>query len=74
MYANIKVITNSGKDEIQVKKNGELLVKVTASPEKGKANKKVLKLLAEYYNVPKSSILIVKGKFNSKKVINIVKQ
>ncbi|MFH1092852.1 MAG: DUF167 domain-containing protein [Candidatus Omnitrophota bacterium] len=72
MFISIKVITNAAKNEIIEKSKGELIVKVTATPERGKANKKVLEFLAEYFNVNKTDILIVKGKYNSKKIINII--
>ncbi len=74
MFISIKVITNAAKNEIIEKGKGAFLVKVTATAERGKANKKVLEHLAEYFNVSKSDILIVKGKYNSKKIINIVNQ
>lgn len=74
MFISIKVITNAAKNEIVEKAKGAFIVKVTATPERGKANKKVLESLAEYFNVRKSDILIVKGKYNSKKIINIIKK
>lgn len=72
MFINIKVITNAAKNEITEQAKGQYLVKVTATAERGKANKKVMELLAEYFNVSKIDILIVKGKYNSKKVLNII--
>lgn len=43
--------------------NGEcyLKVSVTAVPEKGKANKALITLLAKHFKIPKSSISIVRG-------------
>ncbi len=74
MFISVKVITNAAKNEIIKKGKGEFIVKVTATPERGRANKKVLEALAEYFNVRKSDILIVKGKYNSKKIVNIIKE
>ncbi len=74
MFISVKVITNAAKNQIIKKGKGEFIVKVTATPERGKANKKVLEFLAEYFNVSKSDVLIVKGKYNSKKIMNIVKK
>ncbi|MFH1459763.1 MAG: DUF167 domain-containing protein [Candidatus Omnitrophota bacterium] len=71
MFIAIKVITNASNNEIIKKNKGEYIVKVTASPERGKANKKVMELIAEYFKAAKSQIMIVKGKYNSKKIINI---
>ena len=73
MYFHIKVVTNASKNEIIAQGKGAYLVKVTATPERGKANKKVLELLAAHFNVAKTDIGIVKGKYTSKKLINIHK-
>lgn len=45
---------------------------VTAPPEDGKANKKVIELLAEYFKVPKSQIRIVKGEISRNKIVEIL--
>jgi len=46
-----------------------LKVSVTAVPEKGKANAALLKLLAEALRVPKSSLSIVAGATDRRKVV-----
>lgn len=43
-----------------------------AVPEKGKANQKLKELLANYFNVPKSSIDILHGEKSTLKIIEIV--
>ena len=60
MRVAVAVTPKSGKDAVMgwvVDANGEreLSVKVTAAPEKGKATKAVCKLLAAFFDVPKSS-------------------
>ncbi len=50
---------------------GELLVSVHAPAQDGKANQAVIKLLAEHFSVPKSTIKIVRGQFSRKKLIEI---
>ena len=72
MFINIKVITNASCNQVIEKNKGDFVVKVRATPERGKANKKVIECLADYFDVKKTQILIVKGKYNSKKVINII--
>jgi len=47
-------------------------VYVTAPPEDGKANKKVIELLAEYFKVPKSQVRIIKGEISRNKIIEII--
>ncbi len=53
--------------------DGELYkVYVTATPEKGKANKKMIELLAQYFKAAKSQIRIVKGEISRNKIVEII--
>ena len=53
--------------------DGELYkVYVTVAPEQGKANKKMIDLLAEYFKVSKSQIRIIKGEISRNKIIEII--
>ena len=74
MFINIKVITNAAKNQVVQKSPGDFLIRVTTTPVRGKANKKVLELLAKHFNVNRAEVLIVKGRYNSKKVINILEK
>ena len=70
MKIEVKVIANASKNT--VKKEADILkIYVTARREKGKANKQVIKLLAQYFAVNKSSIEIIKGERSGKKTILI---
>ncbi|MCM8814023.1 MAG: DUF167 family protein [Candidatus Omnitrophica bacterium] len=71
MYYVIKVTTHAAHNEVIRTGAGDLIVKTTATPERGKANKKVLALLAEFFAVPPSRIQFVKGKYTSRKLIHI---
>jgi len=66
-----KVTPRAGRNEVTKISDGEYKIKVTAVPEKGKANEAVVKLLAEYFRVPKSLINIVGGKSAKTKIIDI---
>jgi len=44
---------------------------VKEQPEKGRANKRVINVLAKYFEVPKQSIHIISGGTSSKKIIEI---
>ena len=44
---------------------------VCAPPEKGKANRALIKLLADYFKVPKLSIEIVRGKTTRMKQVEL---
>ena len=66
----VKVIPNAKKNDI-TDQGSQLIVRVTAPPVGGKANKTVIMLLAEYFKVKKRSIRIVQGEKNRKKIIEI---
>lgn len=61
------VKTNKKQNKVYWKKtsldgeNGYFLVETSASPVKGKANKMVVELLANFLKLPKNSIKIEKG-------------
>jgi uncharacterized protein YggU (UPF0235/DUF167 family) len=50
---------------------GNYRVKLTASPTNGKANSMLVDILADYFKVPKSSIIILGGKTARTKLIEI---
>ena len=67
----IKVIPSSSKDCIAGWLEDTLRVKVKAPPEKGKANKAVIKVLEKSLELPKGSIHITSGTTSSRKIIEI---
>ncbi|MBN2151003.1 MAG: DUF167 domain-containing protein [Candidatus Lokiarchaeota archaeon] len=72
--ADITVIAHPGsrKDSIAIGDDGKsLIVHVTAPPEKGKANKAIVKLLAKRIGVGTSSVTIVRGATSSTKIIRV---
>ena len=52
--------------------DGMLKIKITAAPEKGKANQCLIKFLAEYLEVKKNMINIISGQTNPIKHIQIL--
>jgi len=60
MKIQVKVITNSKKEEIK-KEGDNYKVHLTAQPVKGKANKALIDLLSKHFKIKKSSIKITKG-------------
>ena len=48
-----------------------LIVRVTAAPEKGKANKAVVALIAKALGVAKSSVSVISGETDRNKVLRI---
>lgn len=59
------------KDGIAGWLDGRLKVSVTQVPEKGKANKALIKLLAKWLDIPKSRIELVTGEKSPQKVFLI---
>ena len=58
----IKAIPKSSRDEIVgVLEDGTLKVKITAAPEKGKANAAICELLANAFGVPKRNVSVTRG-------------
>jgi hypothetical protein len=68
---NVRVQPKASRSEVVGVHDGGLKVKVTSAPEGGKANREVIKLLAEYFGVNKSSIRIIRGETSREKVIEI---
>lgn len=71
MEFRVKVITNADRNEIIEVDDDFFKVKVTASPDKGKANQKLIELLAKEFGVAKSQVEIIRGLKNRNKEIKI---
>lgn len=69
---SLKVTPKSSKDEIVgLLDDGAIKLKVTAPPEKGKANAAVCQLLAAFFGVAKRNVEILRGESSSNKQIRI---
>jgi len=68
----VKVKPNAKKDEIKKIQDGYYEVSVTAVPEKGKANKRVIELLAKHFKTAKSRIKLIRGETSREKIFEIV--
>ena len=67
----LKVIPGASKSEIVGWLGDSLKVKVTAPPEKGKANKEVEALLSKALKLPKVMVRIVSGTTSQQKTVEI---
>jgi len=67
----VRVQPKASRDAILGEHNGALKVAVTAAPEKGKANKAVVELLARALRVPKSNVTLVAGAASRVKTFSI---
>ena len=70
MIIKVKVVPKSSK--VSIEERGNVLhVKLTAPPDKGKANKQLIEVLAEHFGVKKSKVKILKGETSHNKVVEI---
>ncbi len=67
---SVKVVPNAKQDRA-VEESGRLKVYLTAPAVEGKANKALVEFLADWYNVKKSRVRIIKGEKSREKVVVI---
>ena len=72
MRIQVKVIPKSSINLVQAELDGSLKVKLTAAPEKGKANKKLIEKISKHFDVPKSNVRIVSGVKSRKKLVEVI--
>ncbi len=71
MRIKVKVKPGSKREEVKELSPHYLEVRVSAPPEKGKANERVIELLAKHYGVRKSAVRIIRGETSREKLIEI---
>jgi hypothetical protein len=71
MRIYVKVSPRSSKNEVIKISEGEYKVRLTAPPIDNKANEMLLNILADHFNVSKSSLQIVGGKSAKTKIVEI---
>jgi hypothetical protein len=67
----VKVVPSSGKSCWQLDKNGTLKCFLKSAPEKGAANKELIKTLSKQLKIPQQEIEIISGLTDRKKVLKI---
>ena len=68
MKITVRVIPRAKINRVEVQPDGVVHVHTTTAPTDGKATADVIKMLAEYYNVPKTSIKLVRGATSRDKI------
>ena len=72
LVLDIKAVPRSRTAEVSdVMANGVLKVKVTAAPEKGRANEEICGVLAGYLGVPKRNVEVIHGQTTPQKRVRI---
>ena len=67
-----KIVPGSSKTDVSGLFNGMLKIKISAAPEKGKANQCLLEFLAKKLGVKKKSINIISGQRSPVKQIQVL--
>ena len=68
---DVKVVPNASRDEVVGWLGDHLKVRVQAPPEAGRANARVLGLLAATLRIPESDIVLVRGGSSQRKTVEI---
>ena len=71
MELDIRVQPRASRSSVEIGGDGTVRVRVTAPPDKGRANDAVVKLLAAKLGVAKSDVGIVRGHASRSKVVRI---
>lgn len=72
MKISVKVKTKAAQSSVQKLNNGSYAVSVREIPEKGKANRELIRLLAQYFQVPQNQVDIAKGAGGKQKIVQII--
>jgi len=65
------VVPRASRDEVTLAADGTVRVRVTAPPERGKANERVERVLAERLGVPPGRVRVVRGLRSRSKTVEI---
>ena len=68
----VRVIPNAKKNEFGGYREGELVLRLTASAFEGKANRAAVDFLARFVGVQRSAVLLVRGESSRHKIFQIV--
>jgi uncharacterized protein (TIGR00251 family) len=71
MKITVRVKPNAKKNEVTPLGGNRFQVSVTAPPVDGKANEKMIGLLAEYFGKPKRAITLLRGETSREKFLEI---
>jgi len=72
IFFKVRVVPKSGKHEIaDIMADGTIKIKLKAVPEDGKANKELIELLSDFFEVKYQHIYIISGETARTKLIEI---
>ena len=67
----IKVKPGTSREEVVKLTDNELVIYLRARPHDGEANSALIKLLAKYFHVPKTTIEIIRGGHSREKTVRL---
>jgi uncharacterized protein len=71
MRINVTVVPNSKVCEIVKTSDNDFKVRVDAPATRGEANARLIEMLADFFNVPRFNVIVVKGFKSRRKIIEI---
>jgi len=71
MLIKVKVFPNSEKEGVIKKSDDSFEIKVKEKPEKGRANREVVRILSFYFKIPESKIRLIKGFKKRNKIFEV---
>jgi uncharacterized protein len=71
MKIEVRVKAGSKQSAVEKQADGTFLVKVKERALEGQANGAVIEAIAEYFNVPKSAVAIIRGHKSRNKIIEL---
>ena len=72
MKISVKVKANAKQQKIEAIADGSLKISLKSPPIDGKANLELISLLAKYFKVSKSQVMIKSGQNNQSKIVEIL--
>jgi uncharacterized protein (TIGR00251 family) len=69
---SVRVIPNARQNVFSGRREGELVLRLTAPAVDDKANKAAVDFISRFFGVPKSSVLLVRGERSRHKIFQIV--
>lgn len=71
MKISVRVKPNAKGEKIEKIGENNFLLWVKEKPQEGKANKAVIKVLSEYFGVPQSEVVLLKGQSSREKIFEL---
>ncbi|MEW5758764.1 MAG: DUF167 domain-containing protein [Candidatus Omnitrophota bacterium] len=72
MFINVRVIPRAKKNQLVELARDSFKVYLTATPQDNKANKALIKFLANYFDIKQGAVNIVRGLTSQNKTIEIL--